>query len=55
LSLIQTNCPVLLLFGDLDVIHPPDKHLEIMERALKKVEIITSVLKSLLRQIINLQ
>lgn len=34
-SLLKTSCPVLLLFGDLDVIHPPDQHMDIMMKALK--------------------
>lgn len=34
-SLLKTTCPVLLLFGELDVIHPPDHHMDNMVQALK--------------------
>ncbi len=34
-SLQQTSCPVLLLFGELDVIHPPNQHMDNMLKALK--------------------
>lgn len=34
-SLLKTFYPVLLLFGELDVIHPPDQHMDNMMKALK--------------------
>jgi pimeloyl-ACP methyl ester carboxylesterase len=34
-SLSKTSCPVLLLFGEIDVLHPPDHHKDAMLNALK--------------------
>ncbi|PWI46523.1 hypothetical protein CEE45_16360 [Candidatus Heimdallarchaeota archaeon B3_Heim] len=35
ISLSKTTCPSLLLFGELDIIHPPDQHMDVMLKALK--------------------
>ncbi len=34
-SFLKVSCPVLLLFGELDVVHPPDQHMNAMTNALR--------------------
>ncbi|MFX0063909.1 MAG: hypothetical protein ACFFC7_17200 [Candidatus Hermodarchaeota archaeon] len=36
LTFKEVSCPVLLLFGELDIIHPPDHHKEVILNALKE-------------------
>lgn len=34
-SLSKIKCPALLLFGGMDILHPPDQHMDTMVKALK--------------------